>query len=205
LTLPANQSMKNSRKSESRIGAKARNVNTSIRGQVLHEAGYKCSNPRCRYPLTLDVHHLHYVSEGGSDDPANLLPLCPTCHQEHHAGKIPTDSLRAWKILLLAINEAFDRRSVDMLLAVFRHECIKRITGDGVLQLAPLIASGLVNVREYYQEYNAGTGAQAFTQEYLAELTDKGRLFVQGWLNGDQRTVIPLPSEDDKGPADLTE
>lgn len=189
-------------KKSSKRGTKAGSVKTSIRIQVLHEAGYKCSNPRCRYPLTLDVHHLLYVAEGGNDDPANLLPLCPTCHQEHHAGRIPTDSLRAWKMLLLAINEAFDRRSVDMLLAIFKDGCIKRIKGDGVLQLAPLIASSLVNVREYYQEYNAGTIAQAFTQEYLAELTEKGTLFVQGWLNGDQQAAIPLWMERNSYPDD---
>lgn len=106
-------------KKPAKIGTEARNVKTSVRTRVLHEAGYKCSNPRCRYRITLDVHHVYYVSEGGSDDPANLLPLCPTCHAEHHMGRIPTESLRAWKVLLLAINEAFDRRSVDVLITVY--------------------------------------------------------------------------------------
>lgn len=174
-----------------KAGTEARNVKPSVRMQALHEAGFKCANPRCRYPITLEVHHLHYVSEGGSNDPSNLLPLCPNCHQEHHAGSIPTDSLRAWKFLLLAVNEAFDRRSVDILLAIHRLKAITRLSGDGVLQLAPLVSSSLVNVREYAEQYNAGTRRPAFRQQYLAELTEKGKQFVEGWLAGDQDKAIP--------------
>ena len=59
-------------KKASKIGTEATNVKISVRVQVLHEAGFKCANPCCRYPITLDLHHLHYVSEGGSDDAANL-------------------------------------------------------------------------------------------------------------------------------------
>ena len=58
-----------------KAGDEARNVKVGDRWTVLHEAGFKCSNPRCRYPMSLDVHHLHYVADGGSNDPANLLPL----------------------------------------------------------------------------------------------------------------------------------
>jgi 5-methylcytosine-specific restriction endonuclease McrA len=89
-------------KKPSTLGTEARTVPLDVRRLVLHEAGYKCSNPACRYPLTLDVHHLYYVSEGGSNLAENLLPLCPNCHTEHHHGHIPHESLRAWKMLLLA-------------------------------------------------------------------------------------------------------
>lgn len=186
---------KSSRRSKrtGRLGSEAGNAKTSVCQQVLHEAGYKCSNPRCRYPITLDVHHLHYVSEGGSDDPANLLPLCPTCHQEHHIGKIPNDSLRAWKLLLLSINDAFDRRSIDILLFIFKYNFINRLTGEGVLQLAPLIASGLADVIEDIEQDPGHRGG--FRVWYKARLTEKGRLFVEGWLKGDQQAAIPTPQE----------
>src|SRR4051812_12187767 len=97
LTVSSEQGGRTPPKGERRIGTEAGNIKISVRKLVLHEAAYKCLSPRCRYPLTLEIHHLYYVSKGGSDDPANLLPLCPTCHQEHHVGKIPTDSLVAWK------------------------------------------------------------------------------------------------------------
>ena len=52
-------------------------VPVDVKRLVLHEAGYRCANPVCRHILTLDVHHLDYVSDGGSNTPYNLLPLCP--------------------------------------------------------------------------------------------------------------------------------
>src|SRR6478752_867236 len=85
---------------------------------VLHEAGYKCANPVCRNIITLDIHHIVYVSKSGSNAPENLLPLCGHCHDMHHAGEIPSEAIRTWKMLLLALNEAFDRRSVDILLSL---------------------------------------------------------------------------------------
>ncbi|MBW1992993.1 MAG: HNH endonuclease [Deltaproteobacteria bacterium] len=90
----------------------------NTRRQVLHEAGYKCGNPVCRTILTLDFHHLIPVSREGSNRLENLLPLCPNCHALHHKGEIPIESIRSWKMLLLALNEAFDRRSIDLLLAI---------------------------------------------------------------------------------------
>lgn len=167
----------------SKLGEEAGKVKQDVRTLVLHEAGYKCANPRCRYPITLEVHHLHYVSEGGKDEPANLLPLCRNCHGEHHVGKIPSESLRSWKMLLLAINEAFDRPSVDKLLLIHKLKFIKHLKGEGVLSLAPLVASDLVGVRLMWQNADNQGGIE---EMYIATLTEKGNLFVEGWLSGDQ-------------------
>lgn len=35
----------------------------------------------------LEVHHIQYRSEGGSDEEDNLITLCHTCHTDLHAGK----------------------------------------------------------------------------------------------------------------------
>jgi hypothetical protein len=93
-------------------------------------------------------------------------------------------------MLLLAINEAFGRRSVDILLTLHKGQ-LNRLKGDGVLELAGLIASGLVEIREYQERYGAGTPYFAFTMEYAANLTERGKLFVEGWLKGDQEAAIP--------------
>src|SRR6266567_2983044 len=85
---------------------------------VLHEAGYRCANPACRTILTIDIHHMEYVAEGGSNEPENLLPLCPNCHSLHHRKDIPRESIRAWKMILLAFNDGFDRKSVNLLLGL---------------------------------------------------------------------------------------
>ncbi|WP_178915176.1 HNH endonuclease signature motif containing protein [Natronomonas gomsonensis] len=35
----------------------------------------------------LEVHHLHRRSDGGPDDPENVIALCPNCHRRRHHGK----------------------------------------------------------------------------------------------------------------------
>lgn len=175
------------------MGREAKRVRISVRQLVLHESGYRCGNPCCRYPLTLDVHHLYYVSEGGASGPDNLLPLCPNCHAMHHRGDIATDSLRAWKMLLLSLNQAFDRRSTDMLLAIdqIKDKVVKLISGDGVFDYAALVASGLIIVRETWLQTTTG-GGRGQTMMYTARLTNKGQQFLEGWKKGDQKAAIGL-------------
>ncbi len=177
-------------KKNSRVGRDARRVNINVKQHVLHESGYRCGNPCCRHPLTLDIHHLIYVSEGGATTPDNLLPLCPNCHAMHHRGDITTDSLHAWKMLLLSLNEAFDRRSIDMLLAIdqIKGNVVKLISGDGVFNYAPLIASGLISVSETWLQKTTGSSGQ--TMMYTAQLTDKGQQFLKGWKKGNQEAAI---------------
>ena len=177
-------------KKSSTLGTEARKVKLSVRQLVLHEAGYKCSNPACRYPLTLDVHHLYYVSEGGCDLAENLLPLCPNCHTEHHNGNVPTESLRAWKMLLLALNEAFDQRAIDLLLMVDRLGEITKVSGDGLAAYAPLVASDFISVSEVKRPAGSSGPWPTMTEMYVVALTDKGKLFVEGWKKGDQRAAI---------------
>ena len=167
-----------------------------IRHLVLHEAGYKCANPTCRQVLTLEIHHLDQVSEGGSNTPDNLLALCPNCHSLHHAGHIPIASLRAWKFMLLALNEAFDRRTIDLLLAL-RTLHNHYVTGDGVLQCAALVASGYVIVRPGQHDLQEGaprwdTGGPPL---YTLSLSERGERFVEGWQEGNQEQAIGRAQE----------
>ena len=155
-----------------------------VRRHVLHEAGYKCSNPVCRTILTLDIHHLVPVAERGGDVRENLLALCPNCHALHHRGEIPAESVRAWKMLLLAVNEAFDRRSVDLLLMLDVVGMVF-VAGEGVLECAGLIASGLVAKGQY--------SVAGSIPAYSVSLTDRGRALVAAWKKGDQGAAVGLP------------
>ncbi len=166
---------------------KRKAIPTDVRQLVLHEAGYKCANPACRHVITLDVHHMEYVSEEGSNDPSNLLPLCPNCHALHHAGHIPTISIRAWKMLLLALNEALDRNAVDILLLLDKLGEVKRLSGEGVLAFASLVAGDMVVVHEYTETSGRFSGV---TNMCRASLSDKGKLFVEAWKSGDQAKAI---------------
>jgi hypothetical protein len=75
-----------------------------------------CGNPAYRNVITPELHHIVYVSEGGGDDPSNLLVLCPYHHAIHHAGHISVEVIRMWKGLLIALNHAFSKESMDLLL-----------------------------------------------------------------------------------------
>ena len=151
---------------------------------VLHESGYRCANPVCRTILTLDIHHLEYVSEVVDNSAENLLPLCPNCHTLHHSGHIPRESLRAWKMLLITLNEGFDRRSIDLLLSLSSVGLVV-LSGDGLLVCAPLIAAGLIKVVN-----------QPFVHEgvldvrYKVELSDKGRSLIEAWKQGNQTAMV---------------
>ncbi|MGA9067901.1 MAG: HNH endonuclease signature motif containing protein [Bryobacteraceae bacterium] len=155
---------------------------------VLHESGYRCANPTCRTILTLDVHHIEYVSEGGTNDATNLLPLCPNCHALHHKGAIPKDSVRAWKMMLITLNEGFDHGAVNTLLALHKLDDIK-VSGDGVLQCASLIASGFVEVEKRHN-LSGGGFFPGPVSDYIVTLSDKGRLIVEAWKRGDQEAAV---------------
>lgn len=161
-------------------------VPIAIQRLVLHEAGYRCANPVCRTVLTLEIHHLEHVATGGSNEAENLLPLCPNCHSLHHQGNIPIESLRSWKALLLSLNQAFDTRTVDILLALDVLDDGLFISGDAVLNCAPLITSEMIRVEPLYHEL----GSEAIGAVYHIELTSKGRSFVKAWKRGDQISAI---------------
>ena len=169
-----NQSSRLSAKSMSR-----KKLSVDVRSLVLHECGYKCANPSCRMVLTLEIHHLEQVADGGSDEPTNLLPLCPNCHTLHHSGIIPLSSLKAWKHLLLALNQAFDSRLIDLLLLLSKQERLW-VSGDGVLQCAAGVASGLI-------EFGSRV---AGSEQYFVRLTEKGQKFVAAWEAGNEQAAV---------------
>ena len=175
--------------SEKIMAAKSRRkIPVDVRQLVLHEAGYRCANPVCRTPLTIEVHHLDPVSTGGSDTADNLLPLCPNCHTSHHAGHIPIESLKTWKLVLISLNEGLDGRAVDILLTIDQMERLS-ISGDGMLQCAGLMSSGLIMVGS-----SVSGGGSLSGGSYTIKLSPKGRIFVDGWKKGNQAEALGVSS-----------
>lgn len=169
-------------------------IPVDIKKLVLHEAGYKCANPVCRTILTLDIHHIEYVSDEGGNDPSNLLPLCPNCHTMHHKKIIPAESIRSWKMLLLSLNDGFDRRSIDLLLALKKLGA-HQVYGDGVLQCASLIAAGLVESKNgVFDDKGSGVSwgpaAGNYIPVYTVLLTEKGKNFIDAWERGSQEDAV---------------
>lgn len=48
----------------------------------------------CGNRHNLEQHHLKRRSQGGGDEPENLITLCRECHTKHHAGHISSEELR---------------------------------------------------------------------------------------------------------------
>ncbi|RIL09757.1 hypothetical protein DCC79_10070, partial [bacterium] len=91
-----------------------------MRDEVLREAGYKCANPTCRNILTLQLHHMVWVKDGGESTAINLIALCGHCHDLHTQGHIPATAISHWKGLLHALNHAFNKESMDPLISLKR-------------------------------------------------------------------------------------
>ena len=161
------------------------------RHRVLHESGYKCGNPACHSILTLDIHHMERVADDGSDGPDNLLPLCPNCHALHHRGEIPGASVRAWKMLLLSINEAFDKRTVALLQTIGNVGEIY-LSGDGLLDCAELVAGEFVNAERF--GHAAHGMVRIVVPYYHVSLTERGRRLIAAWKNGDQVEAVAATS-----------
>lgn len=72
--------------------------NTAVRSEAIRLYALKRSQgvcEGCSVPAPfhgkegpfLEVHHLHRLSDGGPDHPANVVALCPNCHRRVHFGK----------------------------------------------------------------------------------------------------------------------
>src|SRR5262249_13422497 len=121
----------------------------------------------------------------------NLLALCPNCHSLHTAGHIPASAIRLWKGLLVALNEAFDRKSMDLLLFL-KTSVPGRIkmwfSADGVLAFAGLFAAGLVQFSEHVE----AKPMQIPESRHRISLTRKGNMLVGAWLTGDEEEYRKL-------------
>ena len=166
---------------------------SQTRQLLLTECGYRCAVPRCRGILALDMHHIYEVHQGGSDDLANLIALCPTCHALYHRGTISSEAIFVYKSMLVAISRAFDIDAIDKLLFL---EPLEKdfviVSGDGLLMFARLIAAGLAT-----GELKANNNWQIVT--YAVNISDKGRLIVEAWKAGDRarlQTAIGGPVPD---------
>lgn len=168
----------------------------STRFQVLHEAGYKCGVPTCNHILTFEIHHILWLKDGGTDSPSNLIALCPNCHSLHTHGHIPAESIRHWKGMLLALNHAFDRDSIDLLLFLYKtRENPSKFfySGDGVLRFSRLIASDLVTFGAQGTKYpipfvfnqNGYNGPPVSYHEVL--LSERGLALIETWMSGNSK------------------
>ena len=159
------------------------NIPRNTRVTVLTEAGYRCAVPRCQGFLTLALHHLDYVSEGGGGEAENLIALCPNCHARHHAGFIPREALIMWKASIRAANSPYDRPAFDLMRMLEHLGGTVRLEGTGALQFARLIGPGLVSMACGTGDWLPQHGDPAPTYEIM--ITPRGRAVLEAWTAGD--------------------
>jgi hypothetical protein len=168
--------------------SKRKTIPSPMRDEVLREAGYKCANPTCRNILTLQLHHMVWVKEGGENSALNLIALCGHCHDMHTQGHIPASAISYWKGMLHALNHAFSKESMDLLLYLYkRADSIPHwYSADGVLRFAGLYAAGLVQFgpQAVSNIISMGSGPSSSHQVVLSE---KGRMLVEAWMAGDEK------------------
>lgn len=58
---------------------------------VRRRAGHRCQ--WCGRKTVLHVHHLRPVALGGSHSPANLVAICPGCHEHAHGRDLNHDGV----------------------------------------------------------------------------------------------------------------
>jgi hypothetical protein len=141
---------------------------------------------------------MYQVSEGGGNDPENLIALCPTCHALYHRGNIPADAISSYKSMLVALSRGFDLEAVDSLL--FLLMCEKDflvVSGDGLARFSRLIAAGLASVE---QKANNNW----LIVSYAINISEKGKHIVEAWKSGDRLRLKqtlggPVPGLDADG------
>lgn len=63
----------------------------NTKAYVLNRDNYTCQCCKGKHKDSkLEVHHIIYRSQNGSDEESNLIALCHTCHKDLHSGKIST-------------------------------------------------------------------------------------------------------------------
>lgn len=60
----------------------------NVKAYILHRDQYCCQHCQKTGGISLQVHHIQFKSEGGTDTPENLITLCENCHTRLHAGHL---------------------------------------------------------------------------------------------------------------------
>ena len=71
----------------------------NVKAYILSRDGYKCKCGESNCSKKLEVHHIKFRSNGGSDNPDNLITLCSKHHDQLHKGKLILKNIKKHKEL----------------------------------------------------------------------------------------------------------
>jgi hypothetical protein len=142
-------------------------VTSAQKRRIKEEAGFKCAVPNCNTTSPLDIHHIHYRENGGTDEDDNLICLCKNCHGRVHENEIPTISIRAYKMRLQRVSLDLHPHEIKYLEALLRGEEVE--LDESTIDLARRIERrGLIRIVHRVRE-----------DIYRLSLTPTGRIFIQ--------------------------
>ena len=121
-------------------------VTQAQKRKIKEEAGYRCVIPNCNVRSPLDIHHIQYQENGGSDDDDNLICLCKNCHGLVHNGEIEDISIRTFKRNLTLRSTRIFPHEVVYLEALIAGEQIE-LDEDAVIQVRRLERNGFIRIR----------------------------------------------------------
>jgi len=96
-------------------------VPPQIQEYLLNQSDYKCSNPACKTPVTLEKCQFDYVFQPEIIQNENLLVLCGDCHQQYRGQLILQAALQAWKILQIALAGNAEESPMDLRVGAIRN------------------------------------------------------------------------------------
>ena len=156
------------------------------------EAGHRCAIPTCRQ-VPVELAHIVPWEKVQEHTFENIIALCPTCHSRFDKKEIDRKSLMRYKANLTIVNSRYgdlERRVLEAFAKTPRATVID-LPGTHDLFLSYLLADGLLarlgpgsSLR-----HTPGTtvliptGAGLPLNPYTYQLTEKGRDFVQRWMN----------------------
>lgn len=129
----------------------------NTKAMILNRDNYTCQCCKGRRrDSKLEVHHIIFRSQGGSDEESNLITLCHTCHKALHSGKI---SLRLSGKVKGTLKYATQMNSIRKQLFRVYPDAIETF---GYITKANRLAIG-VNKEHYYDACTIATQGKLFT------------------------------------------
>lgn len=141
-------------------------ISTNQRRRIKEEAGFRCAVPHCNATSPLELHHIIYQANGGQDTDDNLICLCASCHGRHHAGEIPTASIRGYKLRARKISLALFPHEYNYLASLAQGQLIE-LSAETINMARRLQTEGFVNINEVENG------------NFQLAITTEGREFIQ--------------------------
>jgi hypothetical protein len=154
-----------------------RNPPLPLKREVLVEAGHRCAIPTCRQTTT-EIAHIIPWSKVKKHEFDNLIALCPNCHTRFDNKEIDRKSMIQYKMNLSIVNSRYgdlEQRILKIFAANPQQEFIYIYKYLDIL-LMYVIEDELIEKDE----------SHSLLGEYsVYELTDKGKTFIDKWVNAE--------------------